>query len=98
MRYDFFGNVRELENIIERGVAITYGDTIALTHLPDELRDTSGIPLQKKNGKLPTLEEHEREYIHWVLKEVGGNQTAAAQTLGINRSSLWRKLKMQQAK
>jgi len=98
MRYDFPGNVRELENIIERGVAITYGDTIALTHLPDELRDTSGIPLQKKNGKLPTLEEHEREYIHWVLKEVGGNQTAAAQTLGINRSSLWRKLKMQQAK
>jgi DNA-binding NtrC family response regulator len=97
MRYDFPGNVRELENIIERGVAITYGDTIALTHLPDELREASGIPVQKKNGKLPTLEEHEREYIHWVLKEVGGNQTAAAQTLGINRSSLWRKLKVQQS-
>ena len=97
MHYDFPGNVRELENIIERGVAITYGDTIALTHLPDELRDASSIPLQKKNGRLPTLEEHEREYIHWVLKEVGGNQTTAAQTLGINRSSLWRKLKVQQA-
>ncbi len=93
MDYDYPGNVRELENIIERGVAIVDGDTITLAHLPDELRDTSRTPFQKKNGKLPTLEEHEREYIHWVLKEVGGNQTTAAQTLGINRSSLWRKLK-----
>jgi len=98
MRYDFPGNVRELENIIERGVAITHGDTIALGHLPDELRDPSSLSFHKKSGKLRTLEEHESEYIDWVLKEVGGNQTTAAQTLGINRSSLWRKLKAQQSK
>jgi transcriptional regulator with PAS, ATPase and Fis domain len=42
---------------------------------------------------LPTLDEQEKEYIRRVLEEVDGNQTAAAKILGINRASLWRKLK-----
>ena len=47
---------------------------------------------RKKEGKIPSLEEQEESYIKWVLSEVGGNKTLAAQILGIDRVSLWRKL------
>jgi DNA-binding NtrC family response regulator len=93
MDYDFPGNVRELENLIERGTAIATGDTIEAMHLPPDLRKHAAFTCEKENGRIPTLEEQERKYIRWVLSEVGGNQTVAAQMLGINRSSLWRKLK-----
>jgi len=96
MQHDFPGNVRELQNIVERGTAISNGSTIEREHLPDDLREAAMPPFQKKNGGIATLEAQEKEYIRWVLNEVGGNQTAAAQTLGINRSSLWRKLKAYQ--
>ena len=91
--YDFPGNVRELENIIERGVAIATGNTIEAAYLPDDLRELSIRTFRKKEGRLPSLEEQERDYIRWVLQEAGGNQTLAAQILGIDRVSLWRKLK-----
>jgi DNA-binding NtrC family response regulator len=91
--HDFPGNVRELENIIERGVAINTGHVIEAAHLPDNLRELSVRAFRKKEGRISSLEEQERAYIRWVLNEVGGNQTLAAQMLGINRVSLWRKLK-----
>jgi len=91
--YDFPGNVRELENIIERGVAITTGHSIEPVHLPDDLRELSIRTFRKKAGRIPTLERQEQDYITWVLQEAGGNQTLAAQMLGIDRVSLWRKLK-----
>jgi DNA-binding NtrC family response regulator len=91
--YDFPGNVRELENIIERGVALTTGNSIEPTQLPDDLRELSIRTFRKKAGRIPTLEEQEQDYISWVLQEAGGNQTLAAQILGIDRVSLWRKLK-----
>ena len=91
--YDFPGNVRELENIVERGVAIASGNIIEPAHLPDDLRELSIRTFRKKEGRLPSLEEQERDYIRWVLQEAGGNQTLAAQILGIDRVSLWRKLK-----
>jgi DNA-binding NtrC family response regulator len=94
--YDFPGNVRELENIIERGVAISTGDAIETAHLPDDLRELAIRTFRKKEGRLPSLEEQERDYIQWVLQETGGNQTLAAQILGIDRVSLWRKLKRYQ--
>ena len=92
-RYDFPGNVRELENIIERGVAIASGDTIEVAYLPDDLRELTILTFRKKDGRLPSLDEQERDYIRWILQETGGNQTLAAQILGIDRVSLWRKLK-----
>ncbi len=91
--YDFPGNIRELENIIERGVAIANGPAIEAAHLPDDLRELSIRTFRKKDGRIPSLEEQEKDYIRWVLQESGGNQTLAAQILGIDRVSLWRKLK-----
>jgi DNA-binding NtrC family response regulator len=93
MNYDFPGNVRELENIIERGVALASGKVIELAHLPEDLRELNIRTFRKKEGKMPSLEEQEEAYIKWVLNEVGGNKTLAAQILGIDRVSLWRKLK-----
>lgn len=93
MNYDFPGNVRELENIIERGVALTNGNIIEAANLPEDLRELSIKTFRKKEGKIPSLEDQETAYIQWVLKEVGGNKTLASQILGIDRVSLWRKLK-----
>lgn len=91
--YGFPGNVRELENIIERGVALSHGKSIEVAQLPEDLRELDIRTFRKRNGKIPTLDEQEGDYIKWVLTEVGWNRTLAAQTLGIDRVSLWRKLK-----
>jgi len=93
MNYDFPGNVRELENIIERGVALTNGPVIELAHLPEDLKELEIRTFRKKDGRLPSLAEQEIAYIKWVIRETGGNKTLAAQVLGIDRVSLWRKMK-----
>jgi len=93
MNYDFPGNVRELENIIERGVALSTASSIETVHLPEDLKELSIKTFRRKEGKIPSLEDQEMSYINWVLNEVGGNKTLAAQILGIDRVSLWRKLK-----
>ncbi len=97
MAYGYPGNVRELSNLIERGTAMAQGDTIDLAHLPAALQKQDAFKVAKVDGRLPTLDEQEQAYIRRVLEEVNGNQTAAAQILGINRASLWRKLKAWQA-
>ena len=91
--YNYPGNVRELEHIIERAVALCLGEVLGIGHLPDELREQSIRTFRKKEGRIPSLEEQEQDYIRWVLEETNGNQTLAAQLLGIDRVSLWRKLK-----
>jgi DNA-binding NtrC family response regulator len=91
--YDFPGNVRELENIIERGLALANENIIDVEHLPDDIREFRITAFRRRDGSLPTLEEQEIEYIKRVLEEAGGNKTLAASTLGIDRVSLWRKIK-----
>jgi two-component system, NtrC family, response regulator HydG len=91
--YDFPGNVRELENIIERGVALASDGNIEERHLPEDIRNLSITTYRRKDGSLPTLEEQEIRYIKQILGETGGNKTLAAETLGIDRVSLWRKIK-----
>lgn len=93
MNYDFPGNVRELKNIIERGVVLCQGDTLEPAYLSDDLRQLEIRTFRRKDGHYPTLEEQEKSYILWVLEKVGGNKTRAAEFLGIDRVSLWRKLK-----
>ena len=91
--YDFPGNVRELENVIERGVALANGHSIELAHLPDDLKDLDIKTFRKREGRFPSLEEQEISYIQWVLKETGRNKTMAANILGFDRVSLWPKIK-----
>ncbi len=93
MDYEFPGNVRELENIMERAVTLAAGPTIEVAHLPRDFRQPA-FQVQRRHPKeFLTLEENEREYIAWILKQTNGNKTRAAEVLGIDRVSLWRKLK-----
>jgi len=91
--YDYPGNVRELENLIERGVALAGGNEFTASLLPAALVDRSVHVVRRNAERLPTLEEREADYIEWVLKHTNGNRTKAAEILGIDRVSLWRKLK-----
>jgi DNA-binding NtrC family response regulator len=91
--YDYPGNVRELENLIERGVALADGIEFTASLLPPALVDRSVHVVRRNAERLPTLEEREADYIDWVLKHTHGNRTKAAEILGIDRVSLWRKLK-----
>jgi len=91
--YDYPGNVRELENVIERGVALASGGSLTPAQLPPAMVDGAVQVVRTTGDHLPTLEEREAEYIRWVLKRTGGNRTRAAEILGIDRVSLWRKLK-----
>ena len=91
--YDYPGNVRELENLIERGVALAHGSRLTPAQLPSALAERAVHVVRVEGERLPTLEERETEYIRWVLDHTGGNRTRAAEILGIDRVSLWRKLK-----
>jgi DNA-binding NtrC family response regulator len=93
INYEFPGNIRELENIIERAVALCSDSLIIPKHLPQELEQYSFKVYRQHGKRLPTLEENELDYILWVLKQANGNKTRAAEILGIDRVSLWRKLK-----
>jgi transcriptional regulator with PAS, ATPase and Fis domain len=91
--YSFPGNVRELENAIERAVIVCEGEEIQKNHLPERfVKDTQRPPNEKKE-ELFTLAEVEKQYIQKVLRSTKGNKSEAARILGINRASLWRKLK-----
>lgn len=93
MQYEFPGNVRELENIIERAVTLTQGPRIEVDHFPGDLQQMIVRIPRHGNREFLTLEEKEKEYILWVLRKVSGNRSNAAEILGIDRASLWRKLK-----
>jgi DNA-binding NtrC family response regulator len=91
--YDWPGNVRELENALERAVILTPGDTIDVAALPDRITSRRAEPLVSDRAAAnPTLETIERAYILWVLQSEGGNKSRAADVLGIDPSTLYRKL------
>ena len=93
--YDYPGNARELENIIERSLALCDNSEIQPHHLPTDLKKSPELyqPNIQKADPNKSLEENEREYILSVLRNVDGNKTKAAKIIGIDRVSLWRKLK-----
>ncbi|HEU5358889.1 MAG TPA: sigma-54 dependent transcriptional regulator [Gemmatimonadales bacterium] len=93
MVYDWPGNVRELENAIEHALVVTKGDAIDLGALPERItRRRHETLLSERAHANPTLETIERAYIMWVLQSEGGNKTRAAEVLGIDPSTLYRKL------
>ncbi len=91
--YEFPGNVRELENIMERAVTLSSGSSIELTHLAPDLQQRRFQVQRRQKREFLTLEENEKEYISWILQQTDGNKTKAAEILGIDRVSLWRKVK-----
>ena len=91
--YDWPGNVRELENALERAVVVSSSSRIGPDALPDRVREAP--PPRLGSAELPpnpTMEVVERAYILWVLEAEGGNKTRAAEVLGIDPSTLYRKL------
>ena len=92
MEYDYPGNVRELENIVEHAFVLCRSGLIQLAHLPPQVRGTgTDAPAPSIAGM--TLEAMERLLIADALRRHGGNRTAAARQLGINPSTLFRKVK-----
>lgn len=91
--YDYPGNIRELENIAQRLLIACDGEVIEPQHLIAVFGDSVGLAIRDQREDWPTLEEHEKQYILDVLEEVEGNKSAAVKILGIDRVSLWRKIK-----
>ena len=89
--YSFPGNVRELENIVERAIILEKGETITPASLPQSMKAFQIETLQP--GKVKTIEELNKEYAETVIELYGGNKSKAAEVLGISRTSLWRILK-----
>jgi transcriptional regulator with PAS, ATPase and Fis domain len=94
MRYDFPGNVRELENIIEYTFVLCRGRMIEVQHLPNELQAemltrTKTAPEDINNP----LDQAEAKAIRAALLKHGGNRKKTAAHLGINKTTLWRKMK-----
>ncbi|HUH14069.1 MAG TPA: sigma-54 dependent transcriptional regulator [Longimicrobiales bacterium] len=91
--YDWPGNVRELENALERAVVLSHGAALDVSALPDRIQTPEAAPLVSEQPPAnPTLEIIERAYILWVLQAEAGNKARAAEVLGIDPSTLYRKL------
>ena len=105
--YHWPGNVRELENVIERAVVLTPGSTIKADALPEPSDDLRMLPQRLEclaeadlmitaedfSDLVIVLDTIERAYIEHVLRAEGGNKTRAAEVLGIDPSTLYRKIK-----
>jgi len=92
INYDYPGNIRELENILERAYVLCKGDIIEKKHLPIEFisKNSGNTPLK---AELKPIESNEAAVIKEVLQRCNGNRALAARKLGIGRSTLWRKIK-----
>ncbi|MDB4912927.1 MAG: hypothetical protein JWM95_571 [Gemmatimonadetes bacterium] len=93
VEYTWPGNVRELENALERAIILTPDEEIQPSSLPERVTQRVSEPLvADRVPSNPTLETVEKAYILWVLQSEGGNKSRAADALGIDPSTLYRKL------
>jgi DNA-binding NtrC family response regulator len=92
--YPWPGNVRELRNALERAVALSQGFEISVGDLPPRIRDGGGSAARVAGAaeRRLSLRDLEREYILEVLRQAGRNKTRAAEILGMDRKTLYRKL------
>ena len=93
MSYEYPGNIRELENIVQRLLIHCTGDLVLPQHFRTDLGEIGTTAVRDNRQCWPALDEHEKQYVMEVLDEVEGNKSAAAKILGIDRVSLWRKIK-----
>ncbi len=91
MRYDWPGNVRQLENVIERAFALGEGDTIQTRDLPPEIRDLDQ-KIGRGAGSSLNLNDNEKLLITRALQQTNGNKSEAAELLGINITTVYRKM------
>jgi DNA-binding NtrC family response regulator len=93
LAYPWPGNVRELVNCIERAVVLSRYQALTPDDLPPRVREyPGGLPLALTGDRVLTLEEVERRYVRHVLEVAGGNKSAAARLLGIDRKTLLKRL------
>jgi two-component system response regulator HydG len=91
--YLFPGNIRELENVIQRAVVLCRGERIDLADLPEGVREADAVPAREIVVPIGTpLEEIERRVIHETLRHTGGDKTLAARLLGLSARTIYRKL------
>ena len=94
MEYDYPGNVRELSNFVERGVALAQSAVLGVEHLPPHLGQLRVRVFTPAIGASPANRaEREKDQIRQALERARGNRSEAARLLGIDRVSLWRKMK-----
>lgn len=91
MSLNWEGNVRELENVVERAVVLSKGIAIEVGDLPKIEEATADNFFAGAKSQFPTLEDLERQYIKFILDKTGSRKEKAAQILGINRRTLYRK-------
>lgn len=91
--YPWPGNIRELQNVLERALIVDQDSILGVDDLPMEFRGTDDKVLLAAPAKGMSLEEVEKEYILMVLSRCGGNRQKASKVLGITTTTLWRKLK-----
>ncbi len=95
LEYDWPGNVRQLENVIERAVTLTQFDKLTVDDLPDKIAAYEALPRRLGAADpehMLSLGELERRYVEQVLTVTDGNKTQAAKVLGLDRRTLYRKL------
>ena len=90
MRYDFPGNIRELENIMQHAFVLCRDSIIQRKHLPRDLQDKLSLD---DGDKAVSMIDREKSAIKETLLVCDNNRTATAAMLGINPSTLYRKMK-----
>lgn len=93
LNYGWPGNVRELEHMLERAILFAKGKRVSASDFPEKLRSSTPQPVaHEERAATPTLETIEKAYIAWVLEQTGGQKAKAASILGIDSSTLYRKI------